>query len=234
MTEACSSITFMTLYDPKKENHSQQISDLKTSSGQEGICVGKPAPHVELRVGDEESSSAGKILMRGPHVMLRYWNHSPPKHLGPVHEGWLDTGDMGRMDDCGNLWLIGREKDRIKSGGENVYPGEVRFNIMPHFHEFKKEMDLIFTHNNICCLLIQVETVLSQHPGISSIVVVGVPDSRLTEMVVACIRLKKGWQWAEFGLNHSTEDGVQSLSSEILRQFCKGKNLTGYLQLLSF
>lgn len=81
---------------------------------------------------------------------------------------------------------------------------------------------------SLVCLS-QVEALISQHPGISSIVVVGVPDSRLTEMIIACIRLKDGWQWVDSGVNHSAEGQTQCLSSEILRQFCKEKNLTGYV-----
>ncbi|KAI3466875.1 hypothetical protein Pfo_023538 [Paulownia fortunei] len=199
MTEACSSLTFMTLYDPTKESHHLWPYDVKTSnlSCQGGICVGKPAPHVELKVSAEESSNTGRILMRGPHAMLHYWGQSPSKHLDPVHEGWLDTGDIGQIDDHGNLWLIGRAKDKIKTGGENIYPEEV-------------------------------EAVLSKHPGISSTVVVGVPDSRLTEMVIACIQVKDSWRWADFGVNQSAEDQIQCLSSEILRHFCREKNLTGF------
>lgn len=128
MTETCSSLTFMMLYDPTKENHFQQLCDFQKyhSSCQEGICLGMPAPHVELRISLEGSSSGGKILTRGPHVMLRYWGQPPSKHLGPVNEAWLDTGDIGHIDDHGNLWLMGRAKDRIKSGGENIFPEEVR------------------------------------------------------------------------------------------------------------
>ncbi|KAK4488109.1 hypothetical protein RD792_003851 [Penstemon davidsonii] len=194
MTEACSSITFTTLYDPTKENHFNQPSNVKKStnlSDQGGICVGKAAPHVELRVITEESFSTGRILMRGPHAMLHYWGQSP------VYEGWLDTGDIGQIDDEGNLWLVGRAKDRIKSGGENVYPEEV-------------------------------ETVISQHPGISKIIVVGVPDSRLTEMVIGCVQLNDSWRWGDYGINHSPEDKFQFLSSDTLRQFCKENNLTGF------
>ncbi|KAG8365667.1 hypothetical protein BUALT_Bualt18G0130200 [Buddleja alternifolia] len=199
MTEACSSLTFKTLYDPTNESHFQHSYDVKKTnlSCQEGVCVGKPAPHVELRVSAEEASNSGRILMRGPHVMLHYWGQSPSKHMDPVYEGWFDTGDIGQIDDQGNLWLVGRAKDRIKSGGENIYPGEV-------------------------------EGVLSQHPGLSRTVVIGVPDSRLTETVIACIQLKDGWRWDDFGSNHSADDNVEYLSSEILRHFCREENLTGF------
>lgn len=199
MTEACSSLTFMTLYDPPigSYNHHHQMIDGKTSNSVHqfaGVCVGKPAPHVELRISSNGSSQVGNILTRGPHVMLGYWGQIPSKASPPADEVWFDTGDIGQIDDSGNLWLIGRNSGRIKSGGENVYPEEV-------------------------------EAVILQHPGISRVIVVGLPDSRLTEMVVACIQLKDNWQWDEF---NSCNDKDYCLSKEILQQFCKDKNLTGY------
>lgn len=105
-----------------------------------GVCVGKPAPHVEIKLSVEESSDAGRIFVRGPHTMLYYWGQTPSSHSNPANEGWLDTGDLGRVDDQGNLWLVGRVKDRIKSGGENIYPQEVRMlliflvGVITHIH----------------------------------------------------------------------------------------------------
>ncbi|XP_073126678.1 2-succinylbenzoate--CoA ligase, chloroplastic/peroxisomal-like [Henckelia pumila] len=190
MTEACSSLTFMTLKDPTQDQshlHKQNdhVKDSKLIA-QGGVCVGKPAPHIELKVDAEEPWSPGRIFMRGPHAMLGYWGQSKP-----VHQGWIDTGDIGQLDDHGNLWLFGREKDKIKTGGENIYPEEV-------------------------------ESVISLHPGVSKIVVVGVPDARLTEMVIGCIQLKQGWRWSD------RNSGAQVLSGESLRQYCKDKNLTGF------
>ena len=104
------------------------MTDSKTSDSVQqfaGVCVGKPAPHVELRISSNGSSQVGKILTRGPHVMLGYWGQIPSKSSSPADEGWFDTGDIGQTDDCGNLWLIGRNGSRIKSGGENIYPEEV-------------------------------------------------------------------------------------------------------------
>lgn len=195
MTEACSSLTFMTLKDPTQvHSHHQKQNDVTNSnlSAEGGVCVGKPAPHIELKVRAEDHLSQGRIFMRGPHAMLRYWGQS--NHSNPVHEGWIDTGDIGQLDDRGNLWLFGREKDKIKTGGENIYPEEV-------------------------------ESVISLHPGVSKIVVVGVPDARLTEMVIGCVQLKQGWRWSD---SNSTDAGAQVLSGESLRQFCKDKNLTGF------
>ncbi|KAL7102595.1 hypothetical protein ACP275_08G129300 [Erythranthe tilingii] len=195
MTEACSSLTFMTLYEPTEESRFVHVNDVQKKSNlncEGGVCVGKPAPHIELKIScDESSNNIGKILMRGPHAMLRYWGQNGPR------QSWLDTGDIGQIDDHGNLWLIGREKGRIKSGGENIYPEEV-------------------------------EAVLLQHPGISSIAVVGVPDSRLTEMVIACVRLNDSWRWDDFGAINQSDEYTKCLSSEILKRFCRQKNMTGF------
>ena len=57
--------------------------------------------------------------------MLRYWDQIPSRPSDSPDEGWLDTGDIGSIDDYGNIWLIGRTNNQIKSGGENVYPEEV-------------------------------------------------------------------------------------------------------------
>ncbi|PKI42222.1 hypothetical protein CRG98_037402, partial [Punica granatum] len=74
-----------------------------------------------------------------------------------------------------------------------------------------------------------VEAVLSQHPGVHGVVVVGVPELRLSEMVVGCVQLKENWQWSNkaYGSVPMNEDH-NVLSGEILRQFCKENNLTGF------
>ena len=64
-------------------------------------------------------------MTRGPHVMIRYWGQTSAEAVDSS-EQWFDTGDIGQIDACGNLWLVGRRNGRIKSGGENVYPEEVR------------------------------------------------------------------------------------------------------------
>ncbi|XP_059668339.1 2-succinylbenzoate--CoA ligase, chloroplastic/peroxisomal [Cornus florida] len=202
MTETCSSLTFMTLYDSTTVNPGQpfQVTG-ETSSNSvhqpDGICVGKPAPHVELRIRLQDSSHVGRILTRGPHVMLGYWGQIPSGASDSGDADWLDTGDMGQIDDYGYLWLIGRTKGRIKSGGENVYPEEV-------------------------------EAIISQHPGVSGVVVVGLPDTRYTEMVVACIQIRDDWKWIDLGSHISAKNIEFCLSSEILQHFCKKKNLTGF------
>ncbi|GMP71678.1 hypothetical protein CsSME_00029994 [Camellia sinensis var. sinensis] len=202
MTETCSSLTFMTLYDPTTDNssHSFHVTcniDSSLVHQPKGVCVGKAAPHVELRISSEDCSHVGRILTRGPHVMLGYWGQIPLEALSAGGDSWIDTGDIGWIDDFGNVWLVGRSKGRIKSGGENVYPEEV-------------------------------EAILSQHPGVSGIVVVGLPDARLTEVVVACLQIRDNWRWADSCSDHLAGKKDQTLSTQILQQFCRKMNLTGF------
>ncbi|XP_062095980.1 2-succinylbenzoate--CoA ligase, chloroplastic/peroxisomal isoform X2 [Humulus lupulus] len=196
MTEACSSLTFMTLHDPTV-HETVDISKTIPAHKQQGVCVGKPAPHIEVKICVDGSSYVGKILTRGPHVMLRYWDQSPQKAPSSMNQDWLDTGDIGYIDDCGDLWLIGRTKGRIKSGGENIYPEEV-------------------------------EAVLSQHPGVGGVVTVGIPDARLTEMVIACIQLRSDWHWSNGSFEHSVGTQKQFISHEILQQYCRERNLARF------
>lgn len=133
MTETCSSLTFMTLHDPTLQNSGKFISKNFESSTDSilhssGIYVGKPAPHVELCIGGgnlDYGPASGRILTRGAHVMEGYWDGFAAVVPESSKHGWFDTGDIGWIDDQGDLWLMGRIKDRIKSGGENVYPQEV-------------------------------------------------------------------------------------------------------------
>lgn len=232
----------MTLYDPKIDQR-KFISFEQTR----GICVGKPAPHVELRICVDGSSDVGRILTRGPHVMLRYWNGSPAKASAESSNGvWLDTGDIGSIDDYGNVWLIGRANGRIKSGGENIYPEEVTIAHIDSVHKARyisgacnKAIQKI--SSTLCtkfscsgsCLMMQVERTLLEHPGVTGVVVVGIPDARLTEMVVACVQIRENWQWVNTSTRDSVAEHMLHISSENLWQYCKEKSLTGYCSLKS-
>src|SRR4029078_4464132 len=87
--------------------------------------VGKPLPGVEVRIADPDPSGVGEVLARGPNVMLGYYEDETATRQTLV-ERWLHTGDLGRLDDEGNLYLVGRSKEIIvDTNGKNVYPDEV-------------------------------------------------------------------------------------------------------------
>ena len=91
--------------------------------------AGLPIPGVELRVVDDQSrdvptGEVGEVLVRGPNVMLGYWQR-PADTAETVRNGWLYTGDMGRLDADGYLYIVDRKKDMVIVSGMNVYPREV-------------------------------------------------------------------------------------------------------------
>ena len=91
--------------------------------------AGKPMPDVELRIVDQDDrplpqGQAGKVLAKGPAIMTGYWK-APEATQRVIRDGWLDTGDMGYLDEEGYLFLAGRDKDIIIRGGENISPKEV-------------------------------------------------------------------------------------------------------------
>ncbi len=97
--------------------------------------VGPALPGIELRIADPDANGVGEVLAKGPNVMLGYWRGPAdgaapgvdPELTSPVLEnGWLRTGDLGKLDSDGNLTLVGRKKDVIiDANGKNVYPDEV-------------------------------------------------------------------------------------------------------------
>jgi acyl-CoA synthetase (AMP-forming)/AMP-acid ligase II len=105
--------------------------------------AGRPALGVELAVVDESGSplpagEVGEVVTRGDHVMPGYWDASGRTDLGKaVVDGWLHTGDLGRLDAAGRLSLVDRKGDMIITGGYNVYPREVEDVIaeVPGVHE---------------------------------------------------------------------------------------------------
>ena len=81
--------------------------------------AGKPALHCEVRIVE------GEVQVRGPNVMRRYWNNPEATAAALSEDGWFRTGDLGRWDAEGFLWIDGRSKDLIISGGENIHPAEL-------------------------------------------------------------------------------------------------------------
>ena len=91
--------------------------------------TGRAARHCELRIADETGADAapgarGEVLVRGPNVMSGYWRQ-PEASAAALAGGWFHSGDLGYFDADGCLWIDGRVKDLIISGGENIAPAEI-------------------------------------------------------------------------------------------------------------
>ena len=129
--------------------------------------VGRVHSHVEIRIADPDTGktvprgTGGEFLTRGYSVMLGYWNDPQRTAEAIDSDGWMHTGDLAVMDDEGYVNIVGRIKDMIIRGGENVYPREV-------------------------------EEFLYTHPNIVDVQVIGVPDIRYGEEVMAWIQLRDG------------------------------------------
>jgi len=143
--------------------------------------VGQVHPHVEVCVVDPETGevvprgATGELCTRGYSVMLGYWDE--PKRTAEAidDEGWMHTGDLATMDDEGYLNIVGRIKDMIIRGGENLYPREV-------------------------------EEYLYSHPDVADVQVIGVPDVRYGEELMAWVIPREG----------------ADLDEDALRDFCRG------------
>ncbi len=91
--------------------------------------TGKPGLHVEMRLVDGRGRDVppgepGEVLIRGPNVMYEYWADEEATREAFL-DGWFRTGDVGRVDEHGDLWIVDRKKDVVISGGENIYPAEL-------------------------------------------------------------------------------------------------------------
>jgi fatty-acyl-CoA synthase len=144
--------------------------------------VGRIHPHVEIKVVDPETGGIvereqpGELCTRGYSVMLGYWNE-PEKTADAIDRGrWMHTGDLAVMDEEGYLRIVGRIKDMVIRGGENLYPREV-------------------------------EEFLYGHPDVADVQVVGVPDARYGEELMAWIVPRRG----------------ASIDEESIAEFCRGR-----------
>ncbi len=144
--------------------------------------VGRVGPHLEVRVASPETGETvprgetGELCTRGYSVMRGYWEDPERTAEAIDADGWMHTGDLATMDDDGYLNIVGRIKDLVIRGGENVYPREV-------------------------------EEFLYTHPDISDVQVIGVPDERYGEELMAWVVARDG----------------ASLDEEAVRAFCRGK-----------
>ncbi len=129
--------------------------------------VGRVHPHLEIRLADPVTGASvqrgetGELCTRGYSVMRGYWNDEERTREVVDAEGFMHTGDLATMDEHGYVNIVGRSKDMIIRGGENVYPREV-------------------------------EEHLYGHPDVQDVQVIGVPDERLGEEVMAWVVLRPG------------------------------------------
>jgi long-chain acyl-CoA synthetase len=97
--------------------------------------VGRPLPGTEIRIADPATGAPcvgpGEILARGPQIMTGYWNR-PEETAAALRNGWLHTGDVGMLDDDGDLAILDRLKDMVITGGYNVYPREIEDVLLAH------------------------------------------------------------------------------------------------------
>ncbi|MFD3257027.1 long-chain fatty acid--CoA ligase [Paenibacillus lentus] len=99
--------------------------------------IGIPFPDTEARIvipdtlEDVEPGEVGELAVRGPQVMKGYWKR-PEDTYKTLKEGWLLTGDLGRMDEDGFFYILDRRKDLIIAGGYNIYPREVEEVLFEH------------------------------------------------------------------------------------------------------
>lgn len=97
---------------------------------------GKPHCQAEIRLVDDEGrdvpqEGVGEIICRGEHQMSYYWD-MPEETKNTIRDGWLYTGDLGRFDEQGYIYIVGRKKDMIISGGQNIYPAEIEKVLLQH------------------------------------------------------------------------------------------------------
>jgi fatty-acyl-CoA synthase/long-chain acyl-CoA synthetase len=121
---------------------------------------GKADIMVTVKIVDDQDNELpigelGEIIVSSPYLMKEYLNQ-PDVTAETLKGGWLHTGDMGRMDKDGYVYIMDRKKDMIISGGMNVYPAEI-------------------------------EAVISQHPKVKQVSVIGVPDDKWGEIVMAVV-----------------------------------------------
>jgi len=109
---------------------SPNITILKASDSlRKRECVGPPVPFLEVRIVDDQDrdvpvGEVGEVICRGPNVMKGYYKDRKATREA-LKGGWLHTGDLGRMDEEGYVYIVDRKKDMIVSGGENIYPREI-------------------------------------------------------------------------------------------------------------
>ncbi len=146
--------------------------------------IGRPCTFVHVKVFSEKDEEVppgeiGEVVVKGDHQMTGYLNNKEAT-AQTLRNGWVHTGDLGKMDAQGYIYLTGgRKGDMIISGGLNIFPNEI-------------------------------EQILYQHPSVAEAAVIGVPDKEWGEAVKACVALKQGRQATEEDLINFCKDRMAS------------------------
>ncbi|NNK17326.1 MAG: acyl--CoA ligase [Sulfitobacter sp.] len=115
---------------------SSGASATKNALGSPDISVGPKTPGTEISIDDQapggNGAGTGEVLVRGPHVMKGYYRNPVETQKALDADGWLHTGDLGKIDEHGHLHILGRSKELIIHGGFNVYPPEVEAALNDH------------------------------------------------------------------------------------------------------
>jgi long-chain acyl-CoA synthetase len=94
--------------------------------------VGRPLAGTEIRIAEPDDRGVGEVQFRGPSVVAGYWENPQATAEAISADGWLSTGDVGRLDGDGYLYLVDRKKELVIRGGYNVYPREVEEALYAH------------------------------------------------------------------------------------------------------
>jgi len=111
------------------------VCTTKNAFADPDISVGPPLEGVEIAIDESAEGGGdgiGEVLTRGPHIMAGYFRNDAETAKAVDAEGWMHTGDLGRIDPQGRLHIVGRRKELIIRGGFNVYPPEVEAALNDH------------------------------------------------------------------------------------------------------
>ena len=126
------------IFEGYGQTEAAPVVTLNTPSHRRPGTIGKTVPGVELAIWDEQkhvlpAGEIGEIMVRGRNVMQGY-HHLPEETAKTITNGWLHTGDLGKLDPDGFVTITGRKKDLIISAGENIYPREIEEVVAQHPH----------------------------------------------------------------------------------------------------
>jgi long-chain acyl-CoA synthetase len=124
------------IFEGYGQTEAAPVVTLNTPDGHKPGSIGRAVPGVELSIWDDQNrvlpaGEIGEIMVRGRNVMQGY-HRLPEETAKTITNGWLHTGDLGKLDEEGFATITGRKKDLIISAGENIYPREIEEMLARH------------------------------------------------------------------------------------------------------